>query len=128
MRTEGASRPKRLQVSGTTELKQARSFVPPPEWVRGDEAEAMAVALAGATRPAESEDHPALQVAFGGYDVAVFFMAGPWDLAAPLLVVEEAGGRFTDLNGETTLTAGAVFSNGALHDATLGCLRAARER
>ena len=37
----------------------------------------MAAALAGATRPTESEDHPALQVAFGGYDVAVFFMAGP---------------------------------------------------
>jgi len=126
-RTEGASSPKRLHVSGTTELKRARSFVPPPEWVRGDEAVAMATALAGATRPTESEDHPALQVAFGGYDVAVFFMAGPWDLAAPLLVVEEAGGRFTDLNGAATLTAGAVFSNGALHDATLDCLRVARE-
>lgn len=127
-RTEGASSPKRLQVSGTTELKRARSFVPPPEWVRGDEALAMAVALMGATRPTEPEDHPALQVAFGGYDVAVFFMAGPWDLAAPALVVEEAGGRFTDLNGAATLTAGAVFSNGPLHDATLDCLRAARER
>lgn len=125
-RTDGASRPRRLQVSGTTELKRARSFVPPPEWVRGDEAQAMAVALAAATRPTDSEDHPALQVAFGGYDVAVFFMAGPWDLAAPSIVVEEAGGRFTDLSGAVTLTAGAVFSNGALHDATIDCLRAAR--
>jgi histidinol-phosphatase len=73
-----------------------------------------------------AEDHPALQVAFGGFDVAVFLMAGPWDLAAPSLVVEEAGGRFSDLNGAATLTAGAVFSNGALHDATLDCLRVAR--
>jgi histidinol-phosphatase len=127
-RTEGASKPKRLQVSGTTELNRARSFIPPPQWVRGDEAQAMAAGLAAATRPAEADDHPALQVAFGGYDVAVFFMAGPWDLAAPLLVVEEAGGRFTDLNGAATLTAGAVFSNGALHDAALECLRAARGR
>jgi histidinol-phosphatase len=88
----------------------------------------MAAALAAATRPAAADDHPALQVAFGGYDLAVFLMAGPWDLAAPSLVVEEAGGRFTDLNGASTLTAGAVFSNGALHDAALGCLRAARGR
>ena len=29
-RTEGASKPRRLQVSGTTELERARSFVPPP--------------------------------------------------------------------------------------------------
>jgi histidinol-phosphatase len=86
----------------------------------------MSVALAAATKPTAADDHPALQVAFGGYDLAVFFMAGPWDLAAPALVVEEAGGRFTDLNGGSTLTAGAVFSNGALHDATLGCLSAAR--
>jgi histidinol-phosphatase len=127
-RTDGASQPKRLQVSGTTELKRARSFVPPPEWVRGDEAHAMAIALAAATRPTESEDHPALQVAFGGYDVAVFFMAGPWDLAAPSLVVNEAGGRFTDLDGAVTLTAGAVFSNGGVHDAIVDCLRTARGR
>lgn len=125
-RADGAAKPKRLKVSKTRELKHARSFVPPAEWVRGVDAQAMAAALAAATRPAASEDHPALQVAFGGYDVAVFFMAGPWDLAAPSLVVEEAGGRFTDLQGELTLTGGAVFSNGGVHDATVDCLRAAR--
>jgi histidinol-phosphatase len=127
-RADAAGKPARLQVAATRELSGARSFVPPAEWVRGEEAQAMAVALAAATRPTVSQDHPALQVAFGGYDVAVFFMAGEWDLAAPLLVVEEAGGRFTDLNGTATLTAGAVFSNGALHDATLDCLRGARTR
>jgi histidinol-phosphatase len=127
-RADAARKPARLQVSGTRALAGARSFVPPPEWVRGDEAHAMAAALGATTRPTAAEDHPALQVAFGGYDVGVFLMAGPWDLAAPSLVVEEAGGRFTDLNGERTLTAGAVFSNGVLHDATLACLRAARGR
>jgi len=127
-RADAAGQPLRLKVTGARELVGARSFVPPAEWVRGEDAQAMAAALAGATRPMAPDDHPALQVAFGGYDVAVFFMAGPWDLAAPALVVEEAGGRFTDLHGAATLTAGAVFSNGALHDATLDCLRAARAR
>lgn len=125
-RADGANAAERLTVTTTRELAGARSFVPPAEWVRGEEAQAMAIALTAATRPTASEDHPALQVAFGGYDVAVFFMAGPWDLAAPSLIVEEAGGRFTDLTGNVTLTAGAVFSNGALHDAIVDCLRAAR--
>ena len=47
-------------------------------------------------------------------------MAGPWDIAAPMLVVEEAGGRFTDLDGRYDWTSGsAVFSNGRVHDAVL---------
>jgi histidinol-phosphatase len=50
----------------------------------------------------------------------VFLMAGPWDLAAPSLIVEEAGGRFTDLRGRNDLTSGtAVFTNGRLHDDVL---------
>src|SRR5438128_10613573 len=43
-----------------------------------------------------------------------------WDLAAPLILVEEAGGRVTDLEGRRTYTGGsAVASNGLLHDAIL---------
>ena len=63
----------------------------------------------------------------GGYDLAVFFAAGPWDLAAPAIVVEEAGGKFTDIAGLRTLNCGGVFSNGRIHDAAIECLRAARE-
>ena len=82
----------------------------------------MRAAFASATIPSAAEDHPALQVAFGGYDVAVFFMAGPWNLAAPSIVVEEAGGKFSEL------TDTAVFSNGRIHDATLRLLRDTRRR
>jgi len=40
--------------------------------------------------------------------------------AAPSLIVEEAGGRFTDLRGRSDLTSGtALFSNGLLHDDVL---------
>lgn len=47
-----------------------------------------------------------------------------YDLAAPLLVVEEAGGTFTDLDGVRTASGGtAVATNGALHDAVLAALR-----
>jgi histidinol-phosphatase len=48
----------------------------------------------------------------------------PWDLAAPRIVVEEAGGRFTDFDGRSTIYSGtAVATNGRLHDAALGLLR-----
>ena len=48
----------------------------------------------------------------------------PWDLAAPRIVVEEAGGRFTDMHGEPTIYSGtALATNGPLHAATLALLR-----
>ena len=48
----------------------------------------------------------------------------PWDLAAPRIVVEEAGGRFTDFDGRPTIYAGtAIATNGRMHDAALALLR-----
>lgn len=48
----------------------------------------------------------------------------PWDLAPCRLIVEEAGGRFTDLEGRPTIYSGtALATNGRLHDAVLGLLR-----
>ena len=118
----------RLEVSGTTELAAARCFVPPAMWVRTDAARAMSSALLAATLPYEQDEHPALEIAAGRADLCVFFMAGPWDLAAPSLVVEEAGGRFTDIAGGGALTGGAVFSNGRLHDAAIELLQTSRKR
>jgi histidinol-phosphatase len=48
----------------------------------------------------------------------------PWDLAPCKLVVEEAGGRFTDFAGISTIyTGSALATNGRLHDAALTLLR-----
>jgi len=47
----------------------------------------------------------------------------PWDLAAPMILVEEAGGRFTDFAGRTTIYTGtALATNGRLHDTALALL------
>jgi histidinol-phosphatase len=44
----------------------------------------------------------------------------PWDLAAPWILVEEAGGRITDFDGRRSLGRGEGFAtNGTLHDAVL---------
>jgi histidinol-phosphatase len=59
-------------------------------------------------------------VAEGAVDVAVEPTVTLWDLAAPLVIVEEAGGRFTDLGGVATAAGGdAIATNGLVHEAAL---------
>jgi histidinol-phosphatase len=64
-------------------------------------------------------------VADGSVDVAVEVGGlALWDVAALLPIVEEAGGRLTDLAGAARADGGeAVTTNGHLHDAVLGALR-----
>lgn len=65
-------------------------------------------------------------LAEGAVDVCVESAANLWDLAAPKLIVEEAGGRLTDLGGRPRADGGsALASNGLLHDDALAALRAA---
>ena len=48
----------------------------------------------------------------------------PWDLAPCLLLVEEAGGRFTDFDGRRSIYTGtALATNGRLHETVLAMLR-----
>jgi histidinol-phosphatase len=48
----------------------------------------------------------------------------PWDLAPCKLLVEEAGGRFPDVDGRATIYSGtALATNGRVHDAVLALLR-----
>ena len=62
-------------------------------------------------------------VAEGALDLAAEPEVSLWDVAAVQLVVEEAGGRFTDLAGVRRADGGsAVSSNGLLHDEALAIL------
>jgi histidinol-phosphatase len=62
-------------------------------------------------------------VAEGAADIAAEPIVALWDLAALLPIVEEAGGRFTDLAGNRTADGGnAVGTNGHLHDEVLAAL------
>jgi histidinol-phosphatase len=63
-------------------------------------------------------------VAEGTIDVAVDLTAMPWDLAPLLLIVEEAGGVSTNLQGQRSIYTGALVStNGKMHDEVLQILR-----
>jgi histidinol-phosphatase len=57
-------------------------------------------------------------VAEGAVDLAIDAIGVmPYDLAAVQVIVEEAGGRFTDRHGDRTIdTRSAISSNGLLHD------------
>jgi histidinol-phosphatase len=62
-------------------------------------------------------------VAEGAFDVACEPIVSLWDLAALQVIVEEAGGRFTDLDGVARPDGGsAVSTNGLLHDEVLAVL------
>jgi histidinol-phosphatase len=60
-------------------------------------------------------------VAEGAVDGAVDALGiSEWDLAAVQVIVEEAGGRFSDAAGEARIDSGsAITSNGLLHDELL---------
>jgi histidinol-phosphatase len=62
-------------------------------------------------------------VAEGAVDFSAEPQVSLWDLAAVQIIVEEAGGRFTDLAGNATPDGGsAVCSNGRLHQEVLSRL------
>jgi histidinol-phosphatase len=65
-----------------------------------------------------------LWVAEGQGEIALSTTVKAWDVAALKVVVEEAGGRLTDLDGGSGIYGSTVFaSNGLLHDAALAAIR-----
>ena len=57
-------------------------------------------------------------VAEGAAEATIEVGPHSWDLAAPSVIVEEAGGRFTDLRGVRSIHNGhALATNGLVHDA-----------
>ncbi len=62
-------------------------------------------------------------LATGGFDGIVFTGCKPWDMAAAKIIVEEAGGKVTDLLGNEQRydknIRGALLSNGHLHESLL---------
>jgi histidinol-phosphatase len=62
-------------------------------------------------------------VAEGAGEIAVDPVVNPWDIAPLLLLIEEAGGRATSLQGRRTIYEGSLVStNGRLHEEALRVL------
>jgi histidinol-phosphatase len=63
-------------------------------------------------------------VAEGAIDAAAECIVNPWDVAAAQVIVTEAGGRFSDLDGVGRYDNGSALStNGRLHDDVLRILK-----
>ena len=60
-----------------------------------------------------------LNVARGTADIGWSARANLWDFAALALIVEEAGGRFTDRSADSPIGGPGISSNGRLHEAAL---------
>jgi histidinol-phosphate phosphatase HisN, inositol monophosphatase family len=117
--------PRRIGVSGVTDLADAyltttdaRSFT---EIGRADRWQALTAAV-WETR-AFGDFWMYCLLAEGAVDIAVDALANPWDLAALVPIVTEAGGRLSDLAGVDGFTGGnGLATNGALHDAVVRTL------
>ena len=63
-------------------------------------------------------------VAEGAIEIAAEPKVAWWDMAAVQIIIEEAGGRFTNLHGEASANGGSgISTNGKLHDRVLEMLR-----
>jgi len=115
--------PRRLQVSAVKALEDAQiSYGGLSEWTKIGQLETLLELTARCWRTRAFGDvWSYMLVAEGVADIGgVEPDVRIWDLAASLLIVEEAGGRFTDLHGVRRADGGsAVATNGLLHDATL---------
>jgi 3'(2'), 5'-bisphosphate nucleotidase len=131
-----------LKVAGATDRDRFR-FVESVESGHGDQSQQSAIAQAvGITAPSIRMDSQAKYAAVAaGQAVLYLRLPSPkspdyrekiWDHAAGVLVVEEAGGRVTDMNGKPLDFAsharfpnnrGVVVSNGTIHDQVLEALK-----
>ncbi len=77
-------------------------------------------AVAARARGVRPRDGHGFLAVAGEADVALSGGGYAWDYAAPKLIVEEAGGRFSDLAGRCRIDSrNAVVTNGLLHDEVL---------
>jgi histidinol-phosphatase len=111
-----------IRVSSVSELPAARitytSFLSFDDCGRGDAWRRLAGAASWARGFGDFWGH--MLVASGRADVMAEPVVNVWDLAPLLVIVEEAGGRFTDLDGSRRIDGGsAVTTNGHLHDAVI---------
>ena len=116
----------RIHVSGTSQLDEAMVFTTGTGPSKNAEDRARIRRLSDASRNSRALggfwQH--MLVAEGAIDAALDWTSKPWDLASLGIIVEEAGGRSTNLAGERTIYTGDYLStNGKIHEEVLQLLR-----
>ncbi len=114
----------RVTVSTTARLSEATVS---DDWhetlAQGITTHPLAAVAAQCARVRPNQGDSFLAVVSGDADVALGTDAYPWDYAPTKILIEEAGGTFTDLAGRDRIDAdGAIVSNGLLHEQALATL------
>ena len=123
----GGVEPRRLQVSQVSSLADASLSYSDTQWVPADRQDQWD-ALRGAVwrNRAYGDFWSHLLVAEGAVDIAAEPELNLYDVAGVAVIVTEAGGRFTGVNGHDGPQHGSgISTNGLLHDAVLDLLRPA---
>ena len=114
-----------IHVSKIAQLDQALFCYESPAWFSKNKMDAAFTALNQRTALQRGlcDAYGHMLVASGRAEIVVEPQLSVWDVAATSLVVNEAGGRFSDLRGTPSIRSGnAVVTNGLLHAATLALL------
>jgi histidinol-phosphatase len=115
-----------IRVSGTSALSEAFfCFAELEAWVGGPHWDAVVDLMRSTRRTRGFGDYWGhLLVARGSADLAVEPELSTWDWAALQVIVEEAGGRMTTLDGGQPVHRGSIVTtNSVLHDLVLARLR-----
>lgn len=116
---ERGEQPRRTMVTETSQLAQATVCITGFEYFARSGRQRLITDLGTSCRRLRgwSDCYSHLLVATGRVDGVVDPVMNPWDSAASIVVVEEAGGRYTDFQGNATAHGGdALISNGAIHE------------
>jgi len=124
-----------MKVSETARMRDGMLVTGFPPLKAGDTFETLIQRLGqmiGASRGVRRFGSAAMDLAYvadGRLDGFWEFSLNPWDTAAGYLMVEEAGGRVSDVHGNmfTAHEKSVVATNGVLHDAALELLRRVSE-
>jgi myo-inositol-1(or 4)-monophosphatase len=124
------ARSRRLRVSGRKELGQALVGTGIPQMGRGNHADYLGrlARVMGRTAGVRRWGAASLDLAFvaaGRYDAFFEFDLSPWDVAAGILMVREAGGMVSDIAGQPYAFGGPslLAANGHLRDPLVEALR-----
>ncbi len=118
-----------IAVSPIATLGESLFCYETPGWFHKNRLTAAFDALSAATalQRGLGDAYAHMLVASGRAEFIVEPQLSVWDVAATSLVVTEAGGRFSSLDGRDDIRAGnAVVANAHLHDQVLDILRAHR--
>jgi histidinol-phosphatase len=127
LRGDGAYRGDRpIRVSDVSRLDEASLYYSSISWFARAGKQEQFLELASRTQRQRGfgDFYGFVLVAQGSGDLMLEYGVHPWDVAALKVIVEEAGGRFTDWEGTPTINSSDVIaSNGRLHEQALRIMR-----